>query len=405
VSAPIVAPPDLRHRPTWGFQTGLWQPRKPAFWLFLVLLLLSGVALAYEQLAYIAFSPVGWALSWVLLSLYIIPVVVITRRLDLYEREPRSLVVGAFLWGGVIALVFSSIGNVVWAEVISQVAGPEFAAQWGAALTAPVIEEIYKYLGLVVIYLIARREIDDLMDGVVFGAMIGLGFSVFEDVYYFMDTFGGSVGGVLEGFWVRVIVSGLYGHVLYTAIAGVGFAYFVVHRGDEPFGKRLLVASSLLLTAIAAHFFWNSPWFWSELPIIVATTIKGVPFLIFLALALQFAWRREHRWLGIALEREVGQPGLDAAELRTLADPRSRRRLRKAVRKAAGKEAERILKQLHREQINLAMVATRVTEPDHPDLALQRGVCASLREALLRIPNARETVGATVPGGQEVAKP
>jgi protease PrsW len=394
VSAPIALPPEVRRRPAWGFQTGLWQPRKPAFWLFLVLLLLTGIALAYEHLAYIAFSPAGWAFSWVLLSLYIVPVVVITRRLDLYEREPRSLVVGAFLWGGVIALVFSSIGNVVWAEVISQVAGPEFAAQWGAALTAPVIEEVYKYLGLVVIYLIARREIDDLMDGVVFGAMIGLGFSVFEDVYYFMDTFGGSVGGVLEGFWVRVIASGLYGHVLYTAIAGVGFAYFVTHRGDEPFVRRLLVAGGLLLLAVAAHFFWNSPWFWTELPTLGATTIKGLPFLLFLALAVRFARRREHRWLGVALEREVGQPGLDAAELRTLVDPRSRRRLRKAVRTAAGKDAERILRNLHREQINLAMVATRVTEPDHPDLVRQREVCRSLREALLKIPKARDAIAA-----------
>jgi hypothetical protein len=181
---------------------------------------------------------------------------------------------------------------------------------------------------------------------------------------------------------------------LYTAIAGVGFAYVVTHRGDAPFVRRLLVAGGLLLTAIAAHFFWNSPWFWSELPTLAATTIKGLPFLLFLALAVRFARRREHRWLGIALEREVGQPGLDAAELRTLLDPRSRRRLRKAVRKAAGKEAEGILQKLHREQINLAMVATRVTEPDHPDLVRQRGVCLSLREALLRIPNAHDAIAA-----------
>jgi protease PrsW len=395
MTGPIASLPGARRRPAWGFQTGLWQPRKPAFWLFLGLLGLTGIALAHEQLAYVASSPVGWVLSWVLLFFYIVPVIVITRRLDLYEREPKSLVIGAFLWGGVIALVFSSIGNVVWAEVIAQVAGPEFAAQWSAALTAPVIEEVYKYLGLVVIYLIARREIDDLMDGVVFGAMIGLGFSVFEDVYYFMDTFGGSVSGVLEGFWVRVIASGLYGHVLYTAIAGVGFAYFVTHRDDERFARRVLVAGGLLLTAIAAHFFWNSPWFWAELPILAATTIKGLPFFIFLALAVRFARRREHRWLGLALEREVGQPGLEEDELRTLMDPRSRRRLRKAVRQAAGREAEGTLSKLHREQINLAMVATRVTDPDHPDLVRQRRVCSSLRDALLKIPNARDVIAAS----------
>ena len=37
---------------------------------------------------------------------------------------------------------------------------------------------------------------------------------------------------------------------------------------------------------------------------------------------------------------------------------------------------------LHREQMNLAMVATRVPDPDHPDLVRQRELCASLRERL-----------------------
>lgn len=384
-----------RRAPGWGFQTGLWQPRKPAFWLFLGLLVLTGVAEVFEQAVYLAFSPVGWALSWVLLALYIVPVVIITRRLDLYEREPRSLVIAAFLWGGIIALVFSSIGNVIWAEVINQVAGPEFASQWSAALTAPVIEETYKYLGLVVLYLIARREIDDLMDGFVLGAMIGLGFSVFEDVYYFMDTFGGSVGGVLEGFWVRVIASGLYGHVLYTGMAGIGFAYFVTHRDDRRFGQRVLVAAGLLLAAMAAHFFWNSPWFWAELPILLATTVKGLPFLIFLGLAMRFARRREHRWLAMALEKEIGQAGLSGEEADILASPARRRRLRNAVRKAAGRDAERTLQKLHREQINLAMVATRVGDPDHPDLIRQRDAIRALRDALYQFPNVREAMTRT----------
>jgi hypothetical protein len=197
---------------------------------------------------------------------------------------------------------------------------------------------------------------------------------------------------VLLGFWVRVIASGLYGHVLYTGLAGIGLAYFVTHRADRAFWQRLLVAAGLLLLAIVAHFFWNAPWF-SELPLLVATTIKGLPFFVLLVLAIRLARRREHRWLRAALSHEVDKPGLSAAELETVADPRRRRRLRKAVRRVSGKAGQRMLQRLHREQINLAMISARVDDAEHPDLVEQRALCASLREALLRDPETARVIG------------
>jgi hypothetical protein len=43
---------------------------------------------------------------------------------------------------------------------------------------------------------------------------------------------------------------------------------------------------------------------------------------------------------------------------------------------------------LQREQIDLAMVASRVATPDAPELVAQRGFCASLRAALDAMPGA-----------------
>jgi hypothetical protein len=40
-------------------------------------------------------SPSGWALSWLLLLLYLVPVFAVVYLLDAYEREPLSL----GLWG------------------------------------------------------------------------------------------------------------------------------------------------------------------------------------------------------------------------------------------------------------------------------------------------------------------
>lgn len=344
------------------------------------------------QLISLVISPAGWALSWVLLVLYIVPVVLVVRWLDLYEREPRSLLVGAFVWGGLVAVMFSGLGNDAWGVVIAKLAGAEFASQWSAALTAPVIEEIYKYLGIVVLYLIARAEVDDLIDGFVYGALIGLGFAVAENVYYFIFVFGGDIPSVLQGFWVRVIASGLYGHVTFTGIAGIGFAYFVTRRLDQALSRRLMVAGGLLLVAVAAHFIWNSPWL-NDLPILLYGAFKGLPFLIGLAILLYLARRRENAALTEILAGEVGQPGLVAPELDALRDRRSRRAAAKRIRAAAGPDAERFFKQLQREQVKLALVASSVDSPDDAQLIQQRVVCESLRFRLWQAPGVAASLG------------
>ena len=397
MSATFAAPPsaaDQRRRPPprWGVQTGLFQVRQPAFWLFVVALILGALYGLLTQVISLVISPAGWALSWLLLLLYIVPVVLVIRWLDLYEKEPRSLLIGAFLWGGLVALMFSGLGNDAWGVVIAKLGGAELASQWSAALTAPVIEEIYKYLGVVVLYLIARAEFDDLIDGFVYGALIGLGFAVAEDIYYFIFVFGGDIPSVLQGFWIRVVASGLYGHVTFTGLSGIGFAYFVTRRFDQPLSRRLLVAGGLLLLAMAAHFIWNSPWL-DDLPILLYGAFKGLPFLIGLIVLLYLARRREHAALGEILASEVGQPGLAAPEMDALRDRGSRRAAAKRIRIAAGPDAERTFKQLQREQVKLALVASSVDSPDDAQLVQQRAVCESLRFRLWQTPGVAAALG------------
>ena len=243
------------------------------------------------------------------------------------------------------------------------------------------------------IYLIARPEFDDLMDGFVYGAMIGLGFSVVEDVDYFINAFGGSLGGVLDGFVVRVLAGGLYGHVLYAGLSGIGLAYFVTRRGEQTLARRTLVAAGLLLIAMAAHFVWNAPFVWDTLPLFAATAVKGVPFLLVLVVALRLARRRENRWLAMALETELGGPGLTREEMDALRDASHRRAARRRMRHAAGRDAERRLKALQRAQIDLAMVGSRVSDPGDPELDRQRARIQSLRDDLWSMPGATDALG------------
>jgi RsiW-degrading membrane proteinase PrsW (M82 family) len=397
----------LPGRPGRGYRTTLWQVRQPAFWLFMVLLVLSTIGAVLIQVGVLSVSPGGWLLSWVLLLVYAVPAFILIYVLDLYEREPPSLIVASLLWGAFGATTLTLVASAGWDPLVANVLGRDLYLQWGAAVIAPPIEEILKGLGVLFVYLIARGEVDDVMDGFVYGAMAGLGFTVVEDVLYFIGQFGGTPGGILEGFFVRVVAGGVYGHVLYSGLFGMGVAYFVTRRREASAAKRLAVAGGLILLAIGAHFLWNSPllnFYPDQLEsaadygqVIAATTAKGLPFLAFLGLMVALGRRREHRWLRASLLGEVGREGLHPEELAVLESPSARRKSRRDMARRAGPLAARTLKRLHRAQITLAMIRSKVGEQDnYPALVQQREYCRALREWL---------IGATGGAGQPAPEP
>jgi protease PrsW len=392
-------------------QARFFQPRLPAFWLYVAVIALTGVVAIGEQNLFREMSPGGWALSWGLVILYAAPVAVLVYLLDLYEREPIPLLIAAFVWGAVAATTLASIGNAGWGIVVARLAGPEFASRWTAALTAPFVEETLKGVGVVLIVLIARDEVDDVMDGFVYGALCGLGFTVVEDVFYFIAVFGGDVGGVLRGFFVRVIASGLYSHVLYTGLVGMAIAIVTTRRDDRPLRDRLRLAGLLAGAAVLGHFLWNSPileffpaqpWEgadWFLIP--VATAVKGLPLLLFVVLAIRLARARERRWLHETLASELGEDAVTPHELAILESPRLRLHARRELRRRAGGRAAELLKRLQREQVNLAMIRSRVASEDDPALLGQRALCRSLRDALEAIPGASSAGGLVGSGGSE----
>lgn len=374
-------------QPRWGFQTGLIQRRLPAFWIFMVILALSTLVVSAVMLFTAIASPIGFALSLILMAIYAVPAAIVIARLDLYEREPRSLMVAAFLWGGSAAIIFSILAQLAWGPVLAKLGGAEFAQAWGPAITAPLSEELYKVLGVVFLCLIAWAEFDDLMDGFVFGALVGLGFTVVEDLGYFFPG-DGPIGAIVGGFYFRTIAGGVYGHLMYSGLAGIGVAYFATRKGQVTTRQRLAVAGGFFLLAVLAHFVWNSPLLpplegaGAYLAIWVYHAVKSLPFLILLVIVVRLARRREDRWLHGALASEVGREGMTAEELAVLADRPRRRQLVRQARRSGGRRVERALKRLHQQQINLAMVATRVQGPDHPDLVRQRELVQKLRAEL-----------------------
>jgi RsiW-degrading membrane proteinase PrsW (M82 family) len=389
---------DLVRSERWS----IIRPSEPAFWVFCAFVAYGvvRVADALSDLTVVATS--GWALALFLVALYTLPAFVLVYELDLYEREPVPMVLGAFAWGA-FAATGLSLDAAGWNEVFAAAVGTDAAARWSAVVVAPLIEEGLKASGLVLLALIARDEIDDLMDGFVYGALCGLGFTVVEDVFYFIGVFGGDVGGVLRGFFVRVIASGLYSHVLYTGLVGMAIAIVTTRREAWPRRARRRIAGLLAGAAVFGHFLWNSPTLeffpaqpwegtdWFIIP--VATAVKGLPLLLFVVLAIRLAHARERRWLHETLVSEVGEDAVTPQELAILESPRLRLRARRELDRRAGPRAAELLKRLQREQVNLAMIRSRVASENDPALLRQRAVCRSLRDALEAIPGASSASG------------
>ena len=97
-----------------------------------------------------------------------------------------------------------------------------------------------------------------------YGALVGLGFQITEDMFYFFTHFIGpaqganEIGALIQGYWIRVISSGLYSHPLYAGLGGMGLAYWAT-RLDQPLQRRRLFLVGGLALGIGLHVFWNMP--------------------------------------------------------------------------------------------------------------------------------------------------
>lgn len=392
----------------WSEQVSLIQPKQAAFWLFSILLLICGVGFVDEQLTFANASTTAWLVGLVLLAVYAVPVYLLVNMLDLFEREPRSLLIGALLWGGIIATFLAGHINDELGAVIQKLFGAEFAREWGAAIVGPGVEELLKFLGVVVLYLIARSEFDDVLDGFVYGALVGLGFTLEEDMYYFFTHFVGAagasdLGGLFEGFFMRIIVGGPYSHVLLTGLTGMGLAWYVT-RPDIARGRRLLAAVLLYAAGVAAHFVWNSPLLNDILGTdpdaaawITWAAIKGLPFLILLGVLVRVAQRREQGWVREALADDVAAGLVTAKELDVIGDLRRRRDARRLVAARKGVAGDRLTARLQHAQIALAVAESGSEADRDTKVAGARELIRSLRTQLDALPDVGSHAAAATP--------
>jgi RsiW-degrading membrane proteinase PrsW (M82 family) len=227
---------------------------------FAALIQLSALAGARPDIA-------GVFLKALLLSsfLAVVPLAIL-RFLDRRERESAWLLAGALLWGGFIATALALPFNNAFFQLVDDwvtqnpaitlVLGPDAATMIAAPISAPVVEEIAKALGVLAIFWLARAEFDSMRDGFIYGAAVGVGFNWTEAALYVAQGYAASgVAPYGTELGARYALFGLGGHALFTGMFGLclGFAAQTNRRWF-----RFLAPIMGIALAIAAHRLVNS---------------------------------------------------------------------------------------------------------------------------------------------------
>ena len=63
-------------------------------------------------------------------------------------------------------------------------------------MIAPVVEETGKGLFLVIVVVFRRAQIHGLLDGLIYGALVGVGFAFVEDILYYLSSLDSGALGV-----------------------------------------------------------------------------------------------------------------------------------------------------------------------------------------------------------------
>jgi RsiW-degrading membrane proteinase PrsW (M82 family) len=165
---------------------------------------------------------------------------------DRYDPEPWWALLGVFMWGALFATGMSL--------VINTVLGGLFGSAFGTVVSAPFFEELTKGLAIVGMVVFLKREFDGVVDGIIYGIFVGIGFAATENVIYYTrayDSFANSGAGNI--FVLRGVLTPWL-HPFFTAMTGVGFG--IAREHGSSWGKVVFPFFGFCV-AVFMHAWWN----------------------------------------------------------------------------------------------------------------------------------------------------
>jgi RsiW-degrading membrane proteinase PrsW (M82 family) len=210
---------------------------------------------------------------------------VVVRNSERYRREPWRAVLKSFLWGASGGVIIAAIVEIIliyfYAQSFEFLRGYEFIAKHKesidaiiiAAVIAPFVEEATKAYGV----LTSKRYIDEVEDGLIYGASSGFGFAGTENLLYELSALlTGGIASWIAVSAIRSIASALL-HGSATSMTGLGYS-----------SKRISGKGSMLHgygVAVLMHSSFNII---ASVPIFLAGFNNAFVYLIPLVIAVMY---------------------------------------------------------------------------------------------------------------------
>ena len=252
-------------------------------WIFVVMPIGFGTVLVSTAAALVPFSIVMMAIWW----------------LDRFSPQPKATLLYAFAWGAIGSVVLTLIfGTAVLILLTFQTQDATSGKFLAIAFQAPLVEEITKALGLIVLLLFGRRYISNPIDGAIYAMLIAAGFAFTENITYFARSLHeAQILGNSSTFWQTFLLRGIvspFAHASFTSFVGIGLGIAAERRN---LGLYLALGFGGLSIAMVLHALWNGGSMWVALngdgslsELLIWYLIIEVP--IFLIWASMLIWLR-----------------------------------------------------------------------------------------------------------------
>jgi RsiW-degrading membrane proteinase PrsW (M82 family) len=257
---PATAPAEVQAQTQLPPQPAFQQPAKPRNalfgWAIAGFIVIGVFGLALIGYLLLALGPMLLVAGGFLALLPLVAVAFGVLWIDRWEPEPRGLLVFGFLWGAIVSVAIALIVDIA-AQYTDYVLGisPDLQDVLGTVVQAPVVEEAAKGLGVLLIFLVARKYFDGPVDGIVYAATIAGGFAFTENILYFAQSMaeGGIVStNVALTFFVRGVMSP-FAHAMFTSMTGL----FIGWWGRKSIAGGIGGFFVGLIPAMALHALWN----------------------------------------------------------------------------------------------------------------------------------------------------
>ena len=204
------------------------------------------------------------------------------RNTEKYDREKWLPIFICFVWGATIAIVASIILEISLQTIVFfSIEDTSIIILISLVLIAPFAEELTKPLAMS--FNIVKKELVEPEDGLIYGAVAGLGFSATENLVYGYEAF------ITEGFLFFFIlitmrsVAGCLLHASATAWTGYGYGKVVMNQ------SRIMRVFPYFALAIIVHGLYN---FLPAFGMITGVSLGLLSAFVFVAVTIYFVRKK-----------------------------------------------------------------------------------------------------------------